>query len=166
VKAPKRDRPHLPEGYIKPDPKGMLPWTSVDKMLRVSPYFWLATIDPDGKPHLIQQWFVWIDQQVFFDGSERTKWARNLIRDPRVGFGVQNGNDTSYGDGSADIIRGTPVTLARRIAAQYGAKYGRTFKYRPKAEQYVKGYTFRIKPEKLIAFDIKKFDTSATRFTF
>lgn len=49
---------------------------------------------------------------------------------------------------------------------QCAATYGRTFKYRPKREQYEKGYVFRARPEKLIAFDVKKFTTSAARFTF
>ena len=166
MKAPKRDRPHLPKGYITTAPKGMLSWTAAEGLLRASPYFWLATTDADGRPHLIQQWGVWIDQQLFFDGSERTRWARNLARDPRISFGVQMVDKAAYGEGATDVIRGVPTALARRIAAQYGAKYGRSFKYRPKAEQYTTGYTFRVRPEKLIAFDVKKFNTSATRFTF
>ena len=114
----------------------------------------------------MQQWGVWLDQQLFFEGSDRTRWARNLARDPRVGFGMQTGDSAAYGDGTVDIIRGVPAPLARRIAAQYGAKYGRGFKYRPKAEQYVNGHVFNVRPEKLMAFDVKRFNTSATRFTF
>jgi hypothetical protein len=104
----------------------------VEKQLRASPYFWLATINDDGGPHLIQQCGVWIDQQLFFDGSERTRWARNLARDPRISFGIQSGNNAAYGDGVGEIIRGVGTPLARRIATQYGAKYGSGFKYRPK----------------------------------
>lgn len=166
MKAPKRDRPQLPKGYITTTPKGMLTWTAAEALLRGAPYVWIATTDADGRPHLIQQWGVWIDQQLLFDGSERTRWARNLARDPRISFGFQVGDKAAYGEGVSDVIRGAPVALARRIAAQYSAKYGRGFKYRPKAEQYVKGYTFRVRPEKLIVFDVKKFNTSATRFTF
>jgi hypothetical protein len=166
MKAPRRDRPHLPRGYITTNPKGMLTWSAVDPLLRTAPYFWLATTNADGAPHLIQQWGVWIDQQLFFDGSERTLWARNLARDNRISFGTQGGNNCAYGDGVADVVRGVPKALARRIAAQYGAKYGPGFKYRPKAEQYIEGYTFRVRPEKLIAFDVKRFNTSATRFMF
>lgn len=166
MKAPARDRPRLPSGYITTVPKGMLTWSAVEPLIKSAPYIWLATTNRDGAPHLIQQWSVWIDQQLFFDGSEETRWARNLARDPRISFGVQSGNKAAYGDGTAEIVRGVPVALARRIAAAYGAKYGPGFKYRPKAEQYVTGYSFRVRPVKLIAFDVKKFNTSATRFTF
>jgi len=72
MKAPKRDRPHLPKGYIKIDPKGLLSWTAVERQLRTAPYFWIATTNDDGRPHLIQTWAVWVDQQLWFEGSERT----------------------------------------------------------------------------------------------
>ncbi len=166
MKAPKRDRPHLPKGYIRTDPKGLLSWTAVEKQLRTAPYFWIATTNDDGRPHLIQTWAVWVDQRLWFEGSERTIWARNLARDPRASFGLQIGHNAGYGDGTGEIVREIPLPLARRIAAQYGAKYGPVFKYRPKAEQYAKGHAFRLRPEKLIAFDVKRFNTSATRFAF
>jgi len=166
MKAPKRDRPKLPEGYITTAPKGMLSWSAVEPLLKTAPYIWLATTNADGGPHLIQQWSIWIDQQLFFDGSEETRWARNLARDPRISFGMQSGNNAVCGDGTAEIVRGVPVALARRIAAAYSAKYGPGFKYRPKPEQYIEGYSFRVRPQKLIAFDVKKFNTSATRFMF
>jgi hypothetical protein len=166
VSAPRRDRPQLPKGYISTAAKGMLSWTSVDILLRTTPYLWIATTDADGRPHLVQQWGVWVDQQLLFEGSDRTRWARNLARDPRMAFGLQNGDNAMYGDGRADIIRGVPRPLARRIAAQYAAKYGRGFDYRPTPEQYEEGHIFRLRPGKLIAFDVKRFNTSATRFTF
>jgi hypothetical protein len=166
MKAPARDRPHLPKGYIKTDPTGMLTWTAVDKLLRGAPYFWIATTNDDGRPHLIQTWAVWVDQQLWFEGSDRTLWGRNLARDPRIGFGLEMGHKAAYGDGAAEIVHKVPLPLARRIAAQYGAKYGPGFKYRPKAEQYHTGHAFRLRPDKLIAFDVKKFNASATRFTF
>jgi hypothetical protein len=109
---------------------------------------------------------VWVDQQLWFEGSERTRWGRNLARDPRISFGMQVAHNAGYGDGMAEIVRSVPLPIARRVAAQYGAKYGPTFKYRPTAEQYAKGHAFRLRPEKLIAFDVKKFNSSATRFTF
>jgi len=166
MKAPARDRPKLPKGYITTEPKGMLTWVAVEKLLRTAPYFWIATTGDDGRPHLIQTWAVWLDQQLFFEGSERTRWARNLARDGRISFGMQSGHDAAYGDGTTDVIRAVPPALARRIAAQYGTKYGPVFKYRPKAEQYTSSHIFRVRPEKLIAFDVKKFNSSATRFTF
>jgi len=166
MKAPARDRPKMPEGYITASPNGMLPWAVVERLLAGAPYFWIATTGTDGSPHLVQQWAVWIDQQLYFEGSESTRWARNLARDPRVSFGAQLGHRAIYGDGRVEVVRGVTPPLARRIARQYGTKYGSGFKYRPKAAQYESGVVFKVSPEKLIAFDVKHFNTSATRFRF
>jgi hypothetical protein len=164
--TPTRDRPRLPDGYVTPAPKGMLTWTSVQLILKSFPYLWIATTNADGSPHLVQQWGVWVDAVLYFEGSDRTRWARNLQRDARLGFGVQDGDRAAYGEAQVDIVRGVEHRLAVKIAKQYAAKYGRRFKYRPTPEQYEKGYVFRARPIKLIAFDVKKFTTSATRFTF
>lgn len=165
--APTRDRPQLPKGYISRDPKGMLTWTAVERILKTFSYLWIATADADRRPHLVQQWGVWVDGALYFEGSDRTRWARNLARDPRLAFGMQSDDRAVYGQALVDIVRGgVDHKLATKIARQYTAKYGRGFEYRPKPEQYEKGHLFRARAEKLIAFDVKKFNTSAARFTF
>jgi hypothetical protein len=144
----------------------MLAWADAELILRSGRYVWLATTDRDGRPHLVQQWGAWVDRHLWFEGSDRTRWARNLARDPRVGFGTQTGSRAAYGEGTVDVVRGVERDLARRIARQYAAKYGRTFGYRPDAASYERGPVFRVTPSKLIVFEVKLFETSATRFTF
>lgn len=144
----------------------MLSWSAVERIVKTFPYLWIATTDDDGRPHLVQQWGVWVDATLYFEGSRRTRWARNLARDPRLGFGVQSGDRAAYGEARVEILRGVDRKLATSIARQYAAKYGRKFDYRPKPEQYESGHVFRAKPHKLIAFDVRRFNTSAARFTF
>lgn len=163
--APQRDRPDLPRGYLARGPRGMLEWADAERILRGGRYFWLATTDADGAPHLVQQWGVWIDQVLYFEGSDRTRWARNLARQPRLAFGTQKGDEAVYGRALVDVHR-PAADLAVRIAREYGRKYGRTFDYRPKPEQYTGGSVFRARPTKLIAFDVRRFNTSAARFRF
>jgi hypothetical protein len=166
VPTPRRDRPHLPEGYISTAPKGMLAWAAVKRILTTFPYLWIATTDADGRPHLVQQWGVWVDDTLYFEGSERTRWARNLARDPRLAWGTQVADRAVYGEATVDALPSVDRRLAAKIARGYAAKYGRGFDYRPKPEQYEKGGIFRARPIKLIAFDVKRFNASATRFTF
>jgi hypothetical protein len=166
VATPARDRPELPKGYIKTTPKGMLTWVAVKKILTTFAYLWIATTDADAKPHLVQQWGVWVDDVLYFEGSDKTRWARNLARDPRLAFGMQAAHRAVYGEAIVDIVRGPDHGLAVKIAKQYAAKYGRVFDYWPKPAQYEKGHIFRARPTKLIAFDVKKFNSSAARFTF
>ena len=164
VTSPKRDRPRLPKGYISRAPKGMLAWSDAERILRGGRYYWIATTNADGSPHLVQQWGAWVEGAYWFEGSERTRWARNLARDPRVAFGTQVATRAAWATGTVEVVRGVPRDLAAAIARQYGAKYGATFTYRPKPEQYEKGHVFRARPGKVIVFDVKAFNTSATRF--
>jgi len=161
-----RDRPDLPKGYISRAPKGMLEWRDAERILRSSRYYWLATTDKDGRPHLIQQWGAWVDGAFWFEGSEATRWARNLARDPRLGFGGQVGTRAVMAEATVEVVRGVPEATAEQLSKQYSGKYGATFSYRPKPAQYMKGHAFRARPTKMIVFDVKLFNTSATRFTF
>jgi hypothetical protein len=144
----------------------MIAWPAVKRLLVAAPYVWLSTTDRDGRPHLIQSWSVWVEDILYFEGSDQTHWAKNLARDARLAFGMQLGDKAAYGQGIVDIVRKPDRRLATKVAKAYGTKYGRTFKYRPKPEQYEKSHVFRARPTKLIAFDVKKFNTSAARFTF
>jgi len=144
----------------------MLEWSDAQRILRGGRFYWIATTNADGRPHLVQQWAAWVDEHLYFEGSERTRWARNLARDRHVAFGTQSGTRAVFGHGTVDIVRGVAPGLAKRIASQYATKYGQTFDYRPKPEQYVKGPVFRATPSKIIAFDVKHFNASGTRFTF
>ena len=44
----------------------------------------LATINPDGTPHLVTMYYVMIDGQIIFWTYRSSQKARNLQRDPRV----------------------------------------------------------------------------------
>ena len=144
----------------------MLTWASVQRMLRAARYLWIATTGDDGSPHLVEQWCAWVDDTLFFEGSERTRWARNLARDARLAFGVQVADRAAYGDAVVEVAPGLDRAVAAKIARQYAAKYGPDFDYRPPVEQYMEGPIFRARPTKIIAFDVRRFNTSATRFTF
>jgi hypothetical protein len=144
----------------------MLSWAAVQGILRAARYLWISTTNADGSPHLVEQWFAWVDDTLYFEGSDRTRWARNLARDPRLAFGMQDGDRAAYGQAVVDVALGLDRAVASKIARQYGAKYGPDFDYRPSVEQYAKGPIFRARPKKIIAFDVRQFSTSATRFTF
>jgi len=49
---------------------------------------WLATIDPDGSPHVTGIGALWLDDEFWFETGDRTRKARNLARDPRCTLSV------------------------------------------------------------------------------
>src|SRR5688500_20229036 len=94
----------------------MLEWSDADRILRGCRFYWIATTDADGRPHLVQQWAAWVDDHLYFEGSERTRWARNLARDARVAFGTQVGTRGVLGQGLGDCILGVAPELAKTHA--------------------------------------------------
>ena len=49
---------------------------------------WLATIDPDGRPHLTGVGALWVDGSFWFESGEGTRKSRNLARDARCSLSV------------------------------------------------------------------------------
>ena len=49
---------------------------------------WLATINPDGSPHVTGVGALWVDGEFWFETGERSRKGRNLARDPRCTLSV------------------------------------------------------------------------------
>jgi pyridoxamine 5'-phosphate oxidase-like protein len=61
VREPKPSRPYMP-GYGTKSPtegRGLLPWSWAEERLAQSHDYWVATVQPDGRPHLMPVWGVW-----------------------------------------------------------------------------------------------------------
>jgi hypothetical protein len=141
----------------------MTPWADVKRMLERAHGYWLATVGPSGAPHLVQQWGAWVDDRWYFEGGSDTRWALNLAREPRIVMSVERDTAVAIVEGRARRISSVPRELAERITKQYGAKYGRIHSYRPKPEQW-EGGGYVLTPEKILAWDVRTFPASMTRF--
>jgi hypothetical protein len=156
----------MPEGYGVPThTRGMMPWTGAKKILEGARSYWLVTLDPDGKPHVVGQWGAWIDDRWYFEGSPETVWARNVARDGRVAMSTESGTTAVMVEGRAERLPTVDRDTSQRITKQYGAKYGRVYKYRPKPEQWDKG-GYVLRPSKILAWDVRGFPRNSTRFVF
>ena len=77
----------------------------------------LATVGPDGQPHLTAMWFAVVDNEIWLETKAKSQKAVNLRRDPRVSFLIEGGHtyDTLRGvsfEGVAEIVE-DPETLFR-----------------------------------------------------
>ena len=84
---------------------------------------YIATIGPDGRPHLVPMWFSLDDEGlVAFTTSGASQTVRNLERDPRItvmveaGDGYQELRGVSI-DGRAEIVSDLHVTARVRELA-------------------------------------------------
>jgi PPOX class probable F420-dependent enzyme len=65
----------------------------VAALLAASRKVQLATINPDGTPHLVTMFYTLIDGRIAFWTYRTSQKARNLARDPRLACLVEDGED-------------------------------------------------------------------------
>jgi Pyridoxamine 5'-phosphate oxidase len=81
---------------------------------------WLATINPDGSPHLTGVGATWVDSAFWFQTGDRTRKAKNLARDPRCRLSVAVHDFDLVVEGDARKI--TDPTTVAAMAAQWAAE--------------------------------------------
>jgi PPOX class probable F420-dependent enzyme len=52
----------------------------------------MATIGPDGRPHLTAMWFAVLDGDIWFETKAKSQKAVNLRRDPRITVLAEDGD--------------------------------------------------------------------------
>jgi general stress protein 26 len=156
-KAPKPSRPHMPGYGLPKGTKGLLPWDWAEKRLTRSHNYWIVTTKPDGSPHAMVVWGIWVEGRFYFSTGRRSRKARNLAAHPSCIV-------CSEKAAAAAIVEGTAseVTDAAAIA-RLGPAYHR--KYKPWKLDPEMGPIFEVRPR--VAFGMwEKSFTSATRWTF
>lgn len=106
-----------------------LRWTEVRRTLEGKPTqvpgsggpdhhtFWLATVDPDGRPHMTAVGAHWIDSRYYFSGGPRSRKIRNIEREPRCALGAALSGYDVVLEGRATRV--TDEHLLTRVAAVF-----------------------------------------------
>jgi PPOX class probable F420-dependent enzyme len=81
----------------------------VANMLAANRKVQLATINPDGYPHLVTMYYTLIDGKIAFWTYRTSQKAQNLARDPRISCLVEMGE--AYFDLRGVQIQGTVETI-------------------------------------------------------
>ena len=153
----------MPAGYgVSADMKGALRWVSVRRVLEGALRYWIATSNADDGPHVIQQWAGWIDDTLYFGGSEKTKWSRHLQRDPRIAVSVERTGFSIMVEGRAELLATVAPQVASALAATFNRKYGS----KTTAEDWSKGGVWAVRAHKVFAWKFASLGTTATRFLF
>lgn len=161
---PVRDRPVLPDGYgIPPNSDGLIAWTEVEQRLIAAHHYWLATVRPDGTPHVVPRWGVWLDGRFFYDGAPTTRHARNLALNPACSLNLESGTETVIVEGNSVPTKAPAEGLGARLAEGF-VKY-HDLGYVPGPDSWVDGGGLAVlTPVRAMAwFDFPK---DCTRFRF
>src|SRR4051794_16710488 len=82
---PRASRPDMKEYGVRPPDEGtgLLPWTWAVERLTAPHDYWVATVWPDGRPHVTPVWGAWMADGVWFSCAPGSRKSRNLGADPR-----------------------------------------------------------------------------------
>jgi Pyridoxamine 5'-phosphate oxidase len=162
---PHRSRPLLPAGYGVPEvEEGMVDWSWAVAQLEQARNYWFCTTRPDGRPHAIPAWAVWLDDALYFDGSPETRRARNLARNPALSVHLESGDRVVILEGEAREAGKPDPSLARRLVAAFEAKYAASHDYHPSPDTWDGGGLWVLRPK--VAFGWTDFPKALTRWRF
>ncbi|GHF17947.1 hypothetical protein GCM10017786_59590 [Amycolatopsis deserti] len=162
--VPRATRPHMPGyGTLPADQgTGLLPWSWAEKRLRDSHDYWLATVWPDGRPHLMPVWGVWHDEALWFSSSRSARKVRNLEVNPAVTVSTDDALNPVVLEGVAKVVRDTVSVRAflQALNGKYRTDYGTDF-----LDPAVNA-TVRVRPRWVFGLDGRDFGGSPTRWDF
>jgi len=164
VLEPTAARPYMPGYGTLPasEGTGLLPWSWAVERLARSHDYWLATVTPQGAPHLMPVWAVWHDDRLWFSSANGSRKARNLGADARCTVSTDNTQEPVVGHGRAERVTG-PEALAAMLAAE-NAKYQTSYGAEMVDPALNSVYALRL--DWVFALDASDFAGSPTRFTF
>jgi hypothetical protein len=104
--------------------RGLLSWRWARQRLLASHNYWIGTTRPDGAPHAMIVWGLWLDEKFFFSTGEKSRKARNLSVNPRCVVCTENAAEAVILEGDAEkfSILDDPAFL-KRFIREYKKKY-------------------------------------------
>ena len=152
--GPRPSRPRMDDYGVPQGPDGMLPWEWAQERFTRSHNYWLTTARPDGVPHTMPVWGVWLDGAWYCSTAAGSRKARNLAENPRCVVCNENAEEAVIIEG---LARHVPASeIPRPVSAAYKAKY----------DWELQGSVFEVRPRVVFAMPEKQFPAGATRWDF
>lgn len=158
---PRRERPTTPgRSYGVPQRGGkFIDWSFVCERLTSERNYWVATVGPNGRPHAVPIWGVFVGDDLFLETDPATRKGRSLARNPAVVVHLDDGERAVIVEGRAAPLR-PDGEQARRIATAFASKYPG---YAPAPDSWSGGGLYVVEPEVVFAW---RDMPTATRWRF
>ncbi|MCW2588381.1 MAG: pyridoxamine 5-phosphate oxidase-related, FMN-binding protein [Mycobacterium sp.] len=120
----------------------------------------MATVLPNGRPHLVAMWYAVLDGEIWFETKAKSQKAVNVRRDPTITVMIEDGQtyNTLRGvsiDGTAEIVDDDPDLLLRvgiSVWERYTGPY--SDEMRPFVDQMMNNrIAVRVVPTRLRSWD-------------
>ena len=149
----------LPKGT-----KGLLPWTWAQQRLEKSHNYWIATAKPDGSPHTMIVWGLWMDGVFLFSTGRQSRKARNLAQNRHCVVCTEQANQSVIVEGIAEEVPG--VDQRRAFLKRYERKYAFDMSGMAADILNLKEPIYAVRPVVAFGLDEKKSLNAATRWRF
>jgi nitroimidazol reductase NimA-like FMN-containing flavoprotein (pyridoxamine 5'-phosphate oxidase superfamily) len=154
---PAASRPQM-TGYGVPESlEGVLPWEWAQERIARSHNYWLITVRPDGAPHTMPVWGIWLGGAYYFSTSATSRKARNLQLNSNCVVCNENAEEAVILEGVA--CRLSDAEIPPQAFVDYKAKYG--WELDP-----AMGPVHQVRPKTVFAMPEKHFPKGVTRWRF
>jgi nitroimidazol reductase NimA-like FMN-containing flavoprotein (pyridoxamine 5'-phosphate oxidase superfamily) len=101
--------------------KGLLPWSwATERLVEAHTYF-VATTRPDGRPHVMPVWGIWLEGAFYFSTGRNSRKARNLSDNPRCVVSIELNGESIILEGVAEEI--VEKAVLHQCCDAYNVKY-------------------------------------------
>jgi F420H(2)-dependent biliverdin reductase len=91
----------------------------IERRLQTEQNLWLATVRPDGTPHLVPIWFVWVTGKIYLCTGVDSVKVHNLIRNPHVSIALEDGTQPIVIEGRAQPIGRADAAVLAEFQRKY-----------------------------------------------
>ena len=145
-------------GYGLPkSSKGLLPWKWAEQRLKKSHNYWITTARPDGSPHTMVVWGLWIEGAFYFSTGQESRKAKNLTKNPRCIVCTENAAEAVVVEGEARRVQNSPEL-------KFFTRYQKKYDWDMSAMQSEPIY--EVIPRVAFGLYEKKFQSAATKWIF
>lgn len=103
----------------------LLTWDFVVQHMATARNYWISTTSADLSPHAVPVWGIWHENRVYIEGSPKTKWARNLAKNPSILVHTPDAEKVVIIHGRLQILEDDDIDSATWdiLDTSYQAKY-------------------------------------------
>ncbi|HXA92285.1 MAG TPA: pyridoxamine 5'-phosphate oxidase family protein [Steroidobacteraceae bacterium] len=161
---PLASRPQMPGYGLPGGSDGLMPWSWAEQRLSSSHNYWIGTTRPDGRPHLMVIWGLWLERVFYFSTGSQSRKALNLGRNAHCVLGTEHAEQAVVLEGIAEKV--TDVALLKSLLALYAAKYAYDMSTMEADILALKEPMFALHPTVAFGLDEKATLQNATRWQF
>ena len=163
-KEPIPSRLRMPGSDSPEGPDQLMPWNWAAQRLEESHNYWLATVRPDGRPHLMIVWGLWRGDVFYFITASRSRKARNLESNAHCVIGTEQAHEAVVVEGSAEKLR--DVEHIKELLELYQRKYDDDMSSMEADILAFRDPVFAVRPGVAFGLDERAVLQNATRWRF